>query len=278
MRYNKEITVMIALGALAALSAAQQMSGSVDAYASVSGGSHPGEKFVNLQPGQSKIAVQTSDSGPFATAVSSATAQAGYVTSAYSGWSNGNPYGSGFTSSTYTDAVRLSGNTPLSLRFHILQSATCTINGSDPGQTSSSNYGDISLMGNGLFVHQVRQEATGFVTGGFHDVTVTFQPNTWYRLYMQVKASGDTSDSSDPYTETTSTAYSSLTSWFERSSPSNFASFAGSSFLESASGYDYSKPNAAAVPEPASAGALALGTLGLLRRRRASRRVLNKAE
>ncbi len=278
MRYTKEITVMIALAALAASSSAQQVSGTVDAYASVSGGSHPGEKVAILQPGQTKIAVQTSDSSPFVTAVSSATAQAGYVTSAYSGRSNGNPYGSGFTSSTYVDAVRLTGGAPLSLKFHILQSATCYVDGSAPGQTSSSNYGDISLMGNGLFVHQTRQEATGFVTGGFHDVTVTLQPNTWYRLYMQVKASGDTSDSSQPFTETNSVAYSSLSSWFERTSPSGFASFGGASFLESASGYDYSKPNVAAVPEPASVGALAIGALGLLRRRRVSGRMLDKAK
>jgi hypothetical protein len=287
MRYNKEITVLIALGALAASSAAQQVSGTVIANASVSGGSHPGEKFEILKPGQTKIAVQTSDSGPSVTAVSSATAQAGYVTSAYSGRSNGNPYGSGYTTATFTDAVRLTGNTPMSLTFHILQSATCYTDGSDPGQTSAGNYGDVVLQGNGLFVHQLRQESSGgFVTGGgFQDVTVTLQPNKWYRLYMQVKAHGDTSDSSKPYTDTNSVAYSSLTSWFEPAAPTNlmsqakgFASFGGSSFLESASGYDYSQPNPQAVPEPTTMAALAIGSLGILRRRRNAGRSLDKAE
>jgi len=272
MRYNKEITVMIALGALAATSAAQQVSGSVNAYASVSGGSHPGEQWTTLQPGQKSIFRSSSDAGPYVTATSSALAQAGYVGAAYSGRSEGNPYGSGYSVATFTDAVRLTGTSPLTLRFRILQSTTCYTDGTDALQTSSGNYGAVSLTGKNVNVQQVRQEASGgYILGSLHDVTVTLQPNTWYRLSMQAKAHGDTSDSTKAYTTTNSVAGSTITSWFEMASASKMASFGGGSFLESQSGYDYSMPSPQAVPEPTSMAALAAGALGLLRRRRTTR-------
>lgn len=286
MRYNKEITVMIALGALAATSAAQQISGNVTVNASVSGGSHPGEQWAVLKPGQTSLFKSTSDASPAVTANSVALAQPGFVGAVYSGRSDGNPYGSGYAYATYVDAVRLTGSTPLTLTFKVLQATTCYTDGTDPGQTSAGNYGAVSLTGQGVNIQQTRQEATGgFGIGSLHDVTVTLQPNTWYRLYMQAKGYGDTSDSSKPFTTTNSNAASSIASWFELPPPpigsKSLASFGGGGtpFLESESGFDYSKPNVQAVPEPASMGALAVGVLGLLRRRRGTgiARMGNKA-
>ncbi|RYG25406.1 PEP-CTERM sorting domain-containing protein [bacterium] len=277
MRFNREITILIAFGALATQGAAQQLSGSVKAYASVSGGSHPREKSQSLQPGQQVIDVQSSDAGPYVTAASSAKARAGLVSASYDGYSSSatvnsaTPYGSGYSAASFRDAVRLTGSTPLTLIFRIQQSATSTTTGSDALQTSAGNYGSVFLSGQGVSVLQTRQASGGNVYGsGFKDVQVTLQPGKWYTLMMEAKSSGDTQDVTKPYTETRSMASSSLTSWFELPKSSfgtqSFGTMSEAPFLESESGHTYDA-RVQAVPEPASMAVLGLGALGVLRRR-----------
>ena len=278
MRFNKEITIVLALGALAAQGSAQQLSGSVKAYAGVSGGSLPRERGKTLQAGQKSIGVQSSDSGPYVNAVSTAQAIAGRVSASYEGWSSSpsinssTPYGSGYSEGYFRDAVRLTGTVPLMLIFRIQQSATATTTGSNAYQTSATNYGSVALSGSGVSVLQLRQDIGGQVLGGgFHDVTVTLQPGRWYTLTMDAKVSGDTQDSTKPYTETTSSAASSITSWFELAQagfgPQGFGDGKGNPFLESESGHLYQAP-VNAVPEPTSMAALAIGVVGVLRGRR----------
>jgi hypothetical protein len=278
MRFNKEITIVLALGALAAQGSAQQLSGSVKAYAGVSGGSLPPERYQILQPGQKTIGVQSSDSGPYVNATSSAQAVAGRVSASYEGWSSSpsvnspTPYGSGYSEGYFRDAVRLTGSVPMTLTFRIQQSATATTNGSNAYQTSATNYGSVALSGSGVNVLQLRQDIGGQVLGGgFHDVTVTLQPGRWYTLTMDARASGDTQDSTKPYTETTSAAASSITSWFELTQTSfgtqGFGDGKGTPFLESESGHLYQAP-VNAVPEPASVAALGIGAVGVLRGRK----------
>ena len=137
MRFNKEITVFLVLDALAAQGSAQQMAGTVKTYAGVSGGSQMPEKGDTLKAGQKSIGVQSSDSGPYVSAVSTAYAVAGRVSASYGGWSSSpsvnsaTPYGSGYSDAYFRDAIRLTGSVPLTLTFRIQQSATATTTGSD---------------------------------------------------------------------------------------------------------------------------------------------------
>jgi hypothetical protein len=154
----------------------------------------------------------------------------------------------------------------MKVKLRMLHFAGVSINGSNPMQPDAVSYAYIQMQGAGVNVFDSSLvNAKVPTTGGLEDVEMTLQPNQWYRLLLETKAYGDTADETSPFTPNNATATSALTAWFERVPTGGFMAFGGddNDFLESASGHLYTQ----AVPEPGSIIALAVGAVGLLRRR-----------
>lgn len=267
MRSTLTLSLVAVLSTLATVASAQQdPAGFVDVVALASNAKGALDTVSKNPMFEKSLSRSVSTSGGVASSSGSAYASAGYVATGFSANSGGNPYAAGSGRAYYADSIKLRGTEPMKVKLRMIHFSGAFTSGSDAMQPDAASYAYMQMQGTGVNVWQSGLvNARAGTSGGFSDIEMTLQPNQWYRLLLETRAYGDTADETSPFTSNNATATSALTAWFEQVPSGSGLRALGSSapFLESASGHHYMQ----AVPEPGSMIALAVGAVGLLRRR-----------